>query len=124
MPIYEYECPLCGKFEAIQKFSDKPLKCKPDCEESKCPKKAERLISASAFHLKGGGWYKTDYGSSGSSAPSKTAKSDDKSLSSEKSEKSEKSDSKESSSTAKKEATSETNSKAGACGCSKAGCKK
>jgi len=65
MPIYEYICPKCGPFEAIQSFSDKPLTCKPDCTEKSCPKKAERLISASAFHLKGSGWYKTDY-----SAPS------------------------------------------------------
>ena len=61
MPIYEYECPLCGKFEAVQKVSDKPLKCNPDCTEKNCPKKAKRLISAAAFHLKGSGWYKTDY---------------------------------------------------------------
>ena len=79
MPIYEYLCPKCGPFEAIQSFSDKPLTCKPDCEDKGCPKKAERLISASAFHLKGSGWYKTDYSSSstgstsGASARSNTA---------------------------------------------------
>jgi putative FmdB family regulatory protein len=64
MPIYEYNCPLCGHFEAMQGMSEKPLKCKPDCQEKKCPKKAERLISSSAFHLVGGGWYKSDYSSS------------------------------------------------------------
>ena len=74
MPIYEYKCPKCGIFEAIQSFSDKPLKCKPDCEEKGCPKKAERLISQSAFHLKGSGWYKTDY-SSGSSSSSSSSSS-------------------------------------------------
>jgi putative FmdB family regulatory protein len=75
MPIYEYNCPKCGHFEAIQGFSDKPLKCKPDCQEKGCPKKAERVMSASAFHLKGSGWYKTDYssGSSGGSTASKKA---------------------------------------------------
>ena len=66
MPIYEYKCPKCGIFEAIQSFSEKPLKCKPDCEEKGCPKKAERLISQSAFHLKGGGWYKDGYSSTAS----------------------------------------------------------
>lgn len=66
MPIYEYECPKCGKFEAMQKFSDKPLKANPDCTDKACPKKATKLVSASAFHLKGTGWYKTDYASSGS----------------------------------------------------------
>lgn len=71
MPIYEYDCPKCGRFDAIQKVSEKPLKCNPDCTEADCPKKAVRIVSASAFHLKGGGWYKSDYASSGS----KTAKS-------------------------------------------------
>lgn len=72
MPIYEYECSECGVFEAIQKPSDKPLKAQPDCPHKNCPKNARRLISQSAFHLKGGGWYKTDYASSGSAA--KTSK--------------------------------------------------
>lgn len=59
MPIYEYGCKECGKvFEVIQKFSDKPLK---KCED--CGGKVEKLISQSAFHLKGGGWYKDGYSS-------------------------------------------------------------
>ena len=61
MPIYEYECPKCGRFEVVQKFDDKPLKCDPECKDKKCPKKAQRIMSAAAFHLKGTGWYKTDY---------------------------------------------------------------
>lgn len=67
MPIYEYECSECGVFEAIQKPSDKPLKAQPDCPHKKCPRNAERIISQSSFHLKGGGWYKTDYAASGTS---------------------------------------------------------
>ena len=57
MPIYEYECTKCGKVEEIfQKFSDKPLvKCKH------CSGKLHKLISHSSFHLKGTGWYVTDY---------------------------------------------------------------
>lgn len=57
MPIYEYQCDQCGKMEeVIQKFSDKPLtKCKH------CSGKLHKLISQSAFHLKGTGWYVTDY---------------------------------------------------------------
>ena len=70
MPIYEYECPVCGHFETIQKASDKPLKAKPGCDQSNCPKKAKRLVSASSFHLKGSGWYKTDYASGGKSGKS------------------------------------------------------
>lgn len=57
MPIYEYKCKKCGKeFEVIQKFSDKPV---AECIECKGP--VEKLISQSSFHLKGDGWYATDY---------------------------------------------------------------
>ncbi len=80
MPIYEYECPKCGLFECVQKASEKPLKANPECSVKDCPKKAKRVISAAAFHLKGGGWYKTDYGASGSAG---TAKSKSESSSSE-----------------------------------------
>ena len=58
MPIYEYECQQCGKvFETIQKFSD------PRLTECLCDEKAPvtKLISAAAFHLKGTGWYVTDF---------------------------------------------------------------
>ena len=57
MPIYEYECTQCGKIEEIfQKFSEKTLsKCKY------CSGKLHKLISQSTFHLKGTGWYVTDY---------------------------------------------------------------
>ncbi len=62
MPIYEYRCAKCGKvFEVLQKFSDAPLK-----KHEKCGGKVERLISASGFQLKGGGWYATDYARAGS----------------------------------------------------------
>ena len=67
MPIYEYDCPVCGRFEAVQKASEKPLKCDPDCAHKNCPKKAQRVMSAAAFHLKGTGWYKTDYASGSTS---------------------------------------------------------
>jgi putative FmdB family regulatory protein len=57
MPIYEYECTKCGHIdEALQKFSDKPLtRC------SQCRGKLTKLVSQSTFHLKGSGWYVTDY---------------------------------------------------------------
>lgn len=82
MPIYEYQCEQCGQVEeAIQKFSDKPLtKC------SHCAGKLHKLISQSAFHLKGSGWYVTDYAGknqnkkheSSNPAPSKDAGSSGK----------------------------------------------
>lgn len=57
MPIYEYQCSGCGKhFEIFQKISDKPL---TECRE--CKGKLSKLISNCAFHLKGNGWYVTDY---------------------------------------------------------------
>ena len=58
MPIYEYVCEKCGDHtEVMQKVSDPPLKrCK------KCRGKLEKLISRTAFQLKGSGWYQTDYG--------------------------------------------------------------
>ncbi len=57
MPIYEYQCDRCGKIEeALQSINDKPLtKC------AHCSGKLHKLISHSAFHLKGTGWYVTDY---------------------------------------------------------------
>ena len=72
MPIYEYECAKCGMIEeAIQKFSDRPLtRCK------QCSGKLHKLISHSSFHLKGTGWYVTDYAnkSRSSSTPTKAEK--------------------------------------------------
>ncbi len=71
MPIYEYQCAKCGKIEeAIQRFSDKPLKT---CNS--CSGKLHKLISHSTFQLKGSGWYATDYSgkSQGSSTPPQKA---------------------------------------------------
>lgn len=66
MPIYEYRCTSCGKtIEAIQKFSDAPLR---RCEH--CDGPLEKLVSRTAFHLKGGGWFVNDYGNSKSSSSS------------------------------------------------------
>lgn len=57
MPIYEYKCRKCSEVsEAWQKFSDPPLAKCPHCGG-----KVEKLISMNAFHLKGSGWYTTDY---------------------------------------------------------------
>ena len=58
MPIYEYECRGCGaRHEFIQKFSDRPKRKCPACGKLRLRK----LISAAAFHLKGDGWYVTDF---------------------------------------------------------------
>ena len=96
MPLYEYKCHSCGKtFEVIQKFSDEPLKTHPECGGE-----VERLLSAPAFHLKGTGWYATDYGKgngarAGELKPSeKSSESKPESKSETKSESSTSSDSK------------------------------
>ena len=61
MPIYEYACAACGhQFEEWQKMSDAPVRTCPKCKK----KKVERLISKTAFQLKGGGWYADLYSSS------------------------------------------------------------
>jgi len=60
MPIYEYQCAACGHVtEAWQKFSDAPLSTCPACGGP-----LTKLISNCAFHLKGSGWYVSDYSSS------------------------------------------------------------
>ncbi len=82
MPIYEYECVDCGRVEeALQKFSDEPL---TTC--SHCSGTLQKLISQSSFHLKGSGWYVTDYaGKSGDTASkSPETKSDSSTASTEK----------------------------------------
>ncbi len=61
MPTYEYQCEKCGhEFEREQRITDDPIKTCPKC---KAPK-AKRLISATSFVLKGGGWYSDLYSSS------------------------------------------------------------
>jgi putative FmdB family regulatory protein len=75
MPIYEYACAACGhEFEEWRKMSDPPVKTCPKCKK----KKVERLISRTAFQLKGGGWYADLYSSSkpGAEAKAETAKAD------------------------------------------------
>ena len=58
MPFYEYQCNACGhRLEVLQKISDEPLRYCPECGEADLKK----LISKSAFRLKGGGWYETDF---------------------------------------------------------------
>ena len=62
MPTYEYECNSCGnRFERSQS-----IKAKPHAICTSCGRSARRLISAGAGLLfRGGGFYSTDYRSSG-----------------------------------------------------------
>jgi putative FmdB family regulatory protein len=68
MPIYEYRCSSCGhELEALQKFSDAPLTACPSCNAEALVK----LVSAGGFHLKGSGWYATDFKGGGKPAAAK-----------------------------------------------------
>jgi len=120
MPIYEYRCQDCDyEFERMQKFSDPPLEVCPSCNGE-----VQKLISRSTFHLKGDGWYVTDYarksganGSNGATSSNEASQSDSasKSDSSNKSDSSSKSEASSeskasSTSTSKSDSSSKTSS--------------
>jgi putative FmdB family regulatory protein len=56
LPLYEYLCPKCGRFELIRKFSDATVTICPTCGSE-----VQKLLSAPAIQFKGTGWYITDY---------------------------------------------------------------
>jgi putative FmdB family regulatory protein len=69
MPLYEYECSVCGRrFELIQRFADPPAETCVAC--GKGP--VHKLLSAPAVHFKGTGWYVTDYAKKDGAAAVKT----------------------------------------------------
>lgn len=69
MPIYEYACTNCGEHtEMLQKVSEAPATRCPSCHTDAL----EKQISASAFHLKGNGWYVTDFKNDKKSEASKS----------------------------------------------------
>ena len=56
MPIYDYRCEKCGRFEVKQKITETPLAACPECGSP-----VERLISKNVgIVFKGAGFYKTD----------------------------------------------------------------
>ena len=79
MPIYEYRCGACGfQQEFLQKMSAALLTDCPECGKPSFSK----MVTAAGFHLKGSGWYATDFkhGAKPKSQPADTpaAKSEDK----------------------------------------------
>ncbi len=57
MPFYEYQCEKCSEiYEIFVRNGDKM----PDVCEI-CGGRLHKIISVSSFHLKGSGWYITDY---------------------------------------------------------------
>jgi putative FmdB family regulatory protein len=59
MPLYEYDCPQCGRFEVLQKLSEQPL------AHHACGHAVKKVMSAGVFSLKGSGFYINDYKKSG-----------------------------------------------------------
>ena len=69
VPTYEYECPKCPRvFEVKQRITEPMLEV---CEI--CGGPIHRLLSATPFILKGGGWYVTDYPSESRKKASQSA---------------------------------------------------
>jgi len=70
MPIYEYRCASCGhQQEFLQKLADAPLTICTQCGKPAFSK----MVTAAGFHLKGSGWYATDFKNSGARPAAKTA---------------------------------------------------
>ena len=55
MPIHEYDCPRCGRFDVLQKMSAPPLET-----HEACGSKVTKLMSAGSFAFKGSGFHQTD----------------------------------------------------------------
>ena len=74
MPLYEYQCDVCGeRFERIQKYSDALVSVCPACGGA-----VKKLISSPAIQFKGSGFYITDYAKSGGSETEKADKKAEK----------------------------------------------
>lgn len=92
MPTYEYQCDKCHRvFEVRQRISEPPL---TTCDA--CGGAVRRLLAATPFILKGGGWYVTDYPSESRkkamNAEKSSTASSDKTDRSDKADKADKSD--------------------------------
>ncbi len=83
MPTYDYQCQKCQfEFEREQRITEDPIKLCPKCKS----RQAKRLLSASNFILKGGGWYADGYGSAGAKKSASGSGSEDSSPSTPKSD--------------------------------------
>jgi putative FmdB family regulatory protein len=73
MPLYEYECFLCGyTFERIRKVAEASSVSCPSCGG-----RVRRLLGVPALQFKGSGWYITDYGKGDGGRSKAHAKTDD-----------------------------------------------
>ena len=72
MPMYEYTCNACGHYDTLlEKINASKQKKCPECGKVKSFK---RMVSAAAFHLKGDGWYVTDFRDKDKPKPSENEK--------------------------------------------------
>lgn len=68
MPTYQYACTKCGnELEAVQKFTDDPLKECPTCSGD-----LRKVFSAVGVVFKGSGFYRTDNRTNSSQESSKS----------------------------------------------------
>jgi len=68
MPIYEYRCSSCGfQKEYLQKVTAPVMTVCPECDKQTFSK----MLTAAGFHLKGSGWYATDFKNSGAKPAAK-----------------------------------------------------
>lgn len=111
MPIYEYQREDGSIIEVSQSINEKPLEVCPETGQ-----KVKKIISKNAFHLKGGGWYKTDY--TGTGGGTKNSNPSTESTEKSTSEATGSAPASESSSTDKKDAsTKKTGGCGSGCGC-------
>jgi putative FmdB family regulatory protein len=70
VPTYQYVCTECGgQLEAVQKFTDEPLKVHEDCGG-----RLRKVFSPVGIVFKGSGFYRTDNRGSGPSGSSSSPK--------------------------------------------------
>ena len=59
-PIYEYKCSTCeSKTTLLRRVDERDDEVK--CNAADCSGLAEKVISITSFHLKGGGWADSGY---------------------------------------------------------------
>ena len=59
MPFYEFVCPNCDRKETFYVTMTDIVNYIPFCNQ--CKSEMKRIYTAPAIHLKGRGFYKTDY---------------------------------------------------------------
>lgn len=110
MPTYEYACTKCGEhLEAVQSFTDEPLKKCPACGG-----RLKKVFGSVGIVFKGSGFYKNDSRSSTKSTSSTSDKSSTEKSSTSESTSSDSKSTASDSSTSSKDSSSSTKAASGA----------